>query len=102
MDYFSAMLTIENIKSILKKNEVVLKAKYPIASIAIFGSYARKQQSIASDIDLLVDFNDIMGLRFVDLAEDLEKILNNKVDLVCRKGLKEKFWDNIKNELVYV
>lgn len=96
------MTTTENIKSILKQNEPSLKAKYPITSFAIFGSYARGSQNKDSDIDLLVEFDGPIGLRFINLADELEQILHTKVDLVCRKGLQEYFWSNIKNELAYV
>lgn len=96
------MTTTENIKVVLKQNETFLKAKYPITNFAIFGSYARGSQNAESDIDLLVDFNGPVGLRFVNLADDLEKILQARVDLVCRKGLQATFWNQIKNELVYV
>ena len=96
------MLNTESIKSVLKENEPNLKANYPIKSLAIFGSYARNSQNSNSDIDLLVEFSGPIGLRFVNLADELEQILHNKVDLICRKGLPEKFLLNIKNELVYV
>jgi predicted nucleotidyltransferase len=96
------MLNTESIKSVLKENEPKLKANYPIKSLAIFGSYARGAQNNNSDIDLLVEFSGPIGLRFINLADELEQILHNKVDLICRNGLPEKFWSNIKNELVYV
>jgi hypothetical protein len=96
------MLSTKTIKSVLKENEPRLKANYPIKSLAIFGSYARGSQNNDSDIDLLVEFSGPIGLRFVNLADEFEKILHKKVDLICRNGLPEKFWSNIKDELVYV
>jgi uncharacterized protein len=96
------MLNTETIQSVLKENESGLKANYPIKSLAIFGSYARGSQNNDSDIDLLVEFSGPIGLRFVNLADEFEKILHKKVDLICRNGLPEKFWSNIKDELVYV
>ena len=38
-----------------------------------------------SDLDILVEFNRPIGLDFVDLADELENILNLKVDLVFKK-----------------
>jgi predicted nucleotidyltransferase len=99
---YIVMSTITDIKSLLKQYAPVLKSKYPIDSIAVFGSYARGEQKVHSDIDLLVEFNGPVGWRFVDLAEELEQLLQNRVDLICRKGLQENFWNNIKDELVYV
>lgn len=40
--------------------------------MAIFGSYLRKEQKDSDDIDILAEFSDKIGIRFVDLAEELE------------------------------
>jgi predicted nucleotidyltransferase len=79
-----------------------LFSAYPIKSLAIFGSYARKEQGEQSDLDLLVEFNDKIGIRFIDLAEELEKIIGFKVDLVSRNGIKEKYFQKIQSDLTYV
>ena len=39
---------------------------------------------------------------FIDLAEELEKILSTKVDLVSKRGLKEDQFKAIEKELRYV
>ena len=70
--------------------------------MAIFGSYARNQQTEESDLDILVEFNRPIGLAFIDLAEELEHILKLKVDLVSKKGLKERYLKSIEQELEYV
>ncbi len=70
--------------------------------MAIFGSYSRKEQSDKSDLDILVKFSDKIGIRFIDLAEELEAIVGFKVDLVSKKGVKEKYLDSINSDLKYV
>lgn len=79
-----------------------LQGKYPIASLALFGSYSRGDQTLESDIDLLVEFNAKIGSDFILLAEEIERRLGRKVDLVSKKGLKEKYLNQIKDELIYV
>ena len=79
-----------------------LQKRYPIAWMAIFGSYARSEQTSGSDIDILVDFNKPIGIEFIDLADELEKILNTKVDLVSKGGLKSRHWEYLKHRLTYV
>lgn len=64
--------------------------------MAIFGSYSHKEQKDFSDLDILVEFSDRIGIRFVDLAEDLEDIV------VSKKGIKEKYLKSIDSDLVYV
>lgn len=96
------MKTLQQIKSDLQNHKQQLFYVYPIKSMAIFGSYARKEQTENSDLDILVEFNDKIGIRFIDLAEELEKIVGFKVDLVSKNGVKEKYLQRIKSELIYV
>ena len=79
-----------------------LFADYPIQSMAIFGSYARNEQLARSDLDIIVEFNDKIGIRFVDLAEEIEKLTGVKVDLVSKNGVKAKYYETIKSDLIYV
>ncbi len=76
--------------------------RYPIASLALFGSVARNEQHADSDIDVLVEFNGRIGSEFFVLADELEKQLGSKVDLVSRKGIKAKYFSSIESDLIYV
>lgn len=96
------MKTLQEIKSTLSSHKNRLFNDYPIKSMAIFGSYSRKEQKDTSDLDILVEFSDRIGIRFVDLADDLEKIVGFKVDLVSKKGIKEKYLKAIDSDLIYV
>lgn len=96
------MKTLRDIELTLGKHKQHLFSEYPIKSLAIFGSYARREQKEESDLDLLVEFNDKIGLRFVDLAEELEQLIGFKVDLVSRKGIKDKYYQKIQSDLTYV
>ncbi len=96
------MKTLREIELILGKHKQQLFSNYPIKSLAIFGSYARKDQNEESDLDILVEFNDKIGIRFIDLAEELENLIGFKVDLVSRKGIKDKYYQRIKSDLTYV
>jgi predicted nucleotidyltransferase len=70
--------------------------------MGIFGSFARNEQSDTSDIDILVEFDKPIGLKFVDLANELEMILNNKVDLVSKNGVRPKLMKYILQDIQYV
>ena len=96
------MKSRKEIELTLSKHKQRLFTDYPIKSLAIFGSYARKEQKDESDLDLLVEFNGKIGIRFIDLAEEIERIIGFKVDLVSRKGLKDKYYQIIKADLIYV
>jgi hypothetical protein len=96
------MRTLQEIKNTLSSHKHRLFNDYPIKSMAIFGSYSRKEQTDSSDLDILVEFSDRIGIRFIDLADDLEEIVGFKVDLVSKKGIKEKYLKSIDSELTYV
>jgi predicted nucleotidyltransferase len=96
------MKTLRDIELTLGKHKEHLFSDYPIKSLAIFGSYARREQKEESDLDLLVEFNDKIGMRFIDLADELEKLIGFKVDLVSRKGIKDKYYQKIQSDLTYV
>lgn len=61
----------------------------PVLKAYLFGSYVRGLADKDSDIDILVDldYSEKIGLQFVQMKLDLEKILNSKVDLVSSAGL---------------
>ena len=96
------MKTLQEIKKTLTDHKSRLFNDYPIKSMAIFGSYSRKEQNNSSDVDILVEFSDNIGIRFIDLAEELEDIIGYKVDLVSKKGVKEKYLKTINSDLIYV
>jgi len=96
------MNQVNEIKSILSSGLPKLKKRYPISSMAIFGSYARGDQTENSDLDILVEFNGDIGWDFFDLAKEIEEILHLKIDLVSGKAIKPHYWAHIKQDLIYV
>lgn len=79
-----------------------LQKEFPVQRLALFGSWARDEQSEASDVDILVEVDPSIGLRFVALAERLEDSLGEHVDLVSRRALKPSLWKQIEPELIDV
>lgn len=65
------MKSLDDIKLILIKSKKSLKSKYKIKSLGIFGSYSRGEAKEESDIDILVEFEEPIGLEFIDLADEL-------------------------------
>ena len=95
----SELISVKNKLTILKPE---LLRKYPIATIGLFGSIVRDDFTPNSDIDIIVDFNGKIGIEFITLADELEEKLNRKVDLVSRKGVKQKYLDVIDPQIIYV
>lgn len=72
--------------------------------LGVFGSYAMEEQNEASDVDILVEIEKPIGLKFFKLWDELENLLGMKVDLLTIRAVKEKslLWKSIKENLVYV
>lgn len=97
------MSYLSDIQSILLKLKPILASKYHVCSIGLFGSVVRDDFSPStSDVDIIIDFSEPIGIEFIDVAELLEKELQRKVDLVSRKGVKQKYFLEIAQEIVYV
>ena len=84
------MRNIEEIKNILKAHKEEIKERYGVVILGIFGSYARKEQKETSDIDILVDIERPIGLKFFELWNEIEKMLACNVDLITTRAAKQK------------
>lgn len=97
---------MKNIQDITKKIEElkpVLKNKYGVESIGVFGSYPRGEQKTDSDLDMLVEFSETPGLfKFIDLENFLSEELDIKVDLVMKDVLKPRIRESVLKEVVYL
>lgn len=90
------------IQKFLLENKALLKEKYKVKRIGIFGSYVRGEETADSDIDLLVEFSEPIGLDYFRMKEYIEKSLGRKVDLVSTKALHVCIKDDILSEVEYV
>lgn len=90
------------IQNTLKQLMPGLVSRYHISSLGLFGSVVRSYFSSGSDIDIMVDFSEPIGIAFIDLANELESKLNRRVDLVSKKGIKPAYFSKIEQEIVYV
>ena len=91
------------IKNTINKHLSLLKDDYHVKNIGVFGSAARGQATPSSDIDILIDFNKTKTLfDLSDVQSSLEAILNKKVDLVLRTGVKKQLLPYIQKDLTTV
>lgn len=89
--------------SLLREHEPFLREKFGVATIGIFGSFARGEERPDSDVDVLVvfrkgeeTFNNYMDCKFY-----LEDLFGRKVDLVMKDALKRRLRPHILDEVVY-
>ena len=79
---------MESIQEIKEKITPILQ-RYGIKKAAIFGSLAKGEAKISSDIDILVEIKSEMSLLdFIGIKIELEEALKMKVDLVEYETIK--------------
>ena len=100
------MLTQDKVIEILRKELPYFASEYGVKRIALFGSYAKDLQSEESDVDILVDFERPIGLKFIEFAEYIEKILGKKIDILTPDGIKGirigRVAKDVEESIVYV
>lgn len=76
----------------------------PVLRAYLFGSYLTGLTDEKSDIDILVDldYSNSIGLQFIQMQLDLEKLLNNKVDLVSSNGISKHIKPIIDKEKLLI
>ena len=97
-----SMITKEEILSTLGKDMPELQRQFKVRKMALFGSYARGEQRVDSDVDILVEIDPSIGLDFVTLAKRIEELLGVGVDLVSSRAVTAQAMEFIEPELIYV
>lgn len=81
----------------------MLKSRYGVKRIGVFGSVARDEAEKKSDIDIAVEFESPTGFfEFIRLEKFLSDLLSERVDLITFKAIKPVIKDDILREMIYV
>jgi uncharacterized protein len=92
--------TIEELRK-RREQIIALASAYGARNVRVFGSVARGDAAIESDVDLVVDFD--AGRSLLDhgaLIMDLQEALGCRVDVVSSKGLRQRFRDRVLADAV--
>lgn len=99
-------MTREKVIEILRKELPCFVSEYGVKRIGLFGSYAKGTAAKGSDIDIVVEFDRPIGLKFIQFAEYLEELLGNRVDILTPAGVEtirvERVARSISESIVYV
>jgi len=97
------MKKFEEIKKLIMDHKNDLEGDYGVTEIGLFGSYIKGKQQNASDVDILVEFQEPIDLlTFIHLKNQLSDLLGVNVDLVTKKALKPKIGERILREVKYI
>lgn len=90
-------------KTKLREILPTLRERFKVKSIGVFGSFVRGKQKKGSDLDVLVEFDEVIGLlKFVEMENYLSGVLGVKVDLVMKDALKPRIGKRILEEVVTI
>jgi predicted nucleotidyltransferase len=80
-----------------------LRQRWPVATLALFGSVVRDEAASDRDLDVLVEFaNPITLSDFLALEAELSRLSGRRVDLVSSAALKPYIGQHIQREAVLV
>ncbi len=97
------MINTEGIIARLSELKPFIAAHYKAKEIGLFGSFARGEQHADSDIDFVAEFEEGADMfDLVGLANYLEEALQQKVDVVPRRALREELRESVLREVVAV
>ncbi|HIH44512.1 MAG TPA: nucleotidyltransferase family protein [Candidatus Methanoperedenaceae archaeon] len=90
--------------SLLGKNTDMIKRRFGVVKIGVFGSYARREAGEESDVDVLVEFEKGRSTfdNFMDILFYLEELLGKKVDLITTSGLDRHIRPYVEKEVVWL
>jgi hypothetical protein len=98
--------TREQVVALLREKRPYLAEEFGVARIGLFGSFASGEAAAASDVDLVVEFERPLGLRFIELVEYLETLLGRRVDVLTPAGIQgirvPRVAREISESIVYV
>jgi predicted nucleotidyltransferase len=89
-----------DVLKVLRENKETLK-QFNIQALYLFGSYSRKEEQESSDVDILVEFKTPPTFdQYMDLRFFLEDLMQKKVDLVTRSGIRPQIFKFVEKELI--
>ena len=96
-------MTQKEILEYLAKHKEQFKKRYSVRRIGIFGSYARNEATLESDIDIVVDLEKSTMFGLAGIKNDIEEYFQTRVDIVqIRDRMNKLLKKRIEQEAIYV
>lgn len=96
--YFTPLIKPEKEET---QKQIVESLKKNCSYVGIFGSFARKDDKIPNDLDILVSFKKTPSLfEFYDIKESLREKTGYKIDLITKENISPYLKDHIYKDLI--
>jgi len=90
----------------LRQEQSYLNLTFGVKRLGIFGSYAKGTPRPDSDVDIIIEFERPIGLKFITLVDYLEQQLGKKIDVLTPMGMKtsrlSQVGQAIEESVIYV
>jgi predicted nucleotidyltransferase len=97
-------MNITEAKKILEEQREVLRERFHVMDVGIFGSFTKGEETALSDIDILVTFEkghkDFFN--YMRMKNYLGELIGLEVDLVIKEAVKPRLREKIFHEVEYV
>lgn len=91
---------MSGIIQLLQQHKKDFFKKYPVKTMALFGSYSRGEET--KDMDVMVELSRPDAKAFINLSREREETVKRKNHLSSRNGVKERYMKTIEKDLLYV
>jgi hypothetical protein len=82
-----------------RRDIVAIAARHGASNLRLFGSVVRGDERADSDVDLLIDLAADRGLAgYLGLADELERLIGRRIDIVIERSLSPHFRPFIEAE----
>lgn len=86
----------------LKDAKTTLKRGFGVKEIAVYGPHSKGEAEDGEEVMLLVTIDRPLGIRFIDMEDELSKIVGGPVDITLKRDITKKYLKTIRSELIYV
>lgn len=94
---------LQEIMDQLRVYYIYNKDRLGIEKIGIFGSFARREETPGSDIDVIISLKEPSFFLYGEITRQLQEVFGRKVDLVSAKSqMSEEFKSQIEKDAIYV
>ncbi len=93
----------EKVLAILRQFKKEYAKQYHLLSLGVFGSVARDEANVESDVDIVFETDQPNLFRTASMKAELEDLLAHEIDLIrLREKMDEKLKREIEKEALYV
>ncbi len=94
-------LNRERVLEILREQKPILKQRFGITQVSLYGSFARDEGTEKSDVDVLVEFDSVPDwLGYFGAEAYFKEVLGRNVDMCIPQELRKEIVPRVQKDLI--